>query len=135
MQVNPHSQKCRSFVAYGQVVSLLLLIVSGALLVTIGVAWWMGDSPAVLGGFLKSLGLTAGLSVAIFAICRKVIGQQRLEPTARDAFVSVGVGWVVVSAITAFSFCWTIHSPWADAFFETSSGLTTTGASILGKAE
>lgn len=135
MPATANSTKFHFLVAFGQLVSLLLGIISGALVVTVGVAWWMGDSTEVLQGFLRTLGMTAGLSAAIFAVCRKVVGKQRLEPTARDAFASVGVGWLAVSAITALSFCWTLHIPWTDAFFETSSGLTTTGATILGKAE
>ena len=129
------NKNLHTLVAFVQVVSLLLGVVSLALLVTIGVSVGMGDSAEVVRGFLQTLLLTAGLSVGGFFLGRKIGGRRKLEPNARESFVSVGLGWIAVSAIAACSFCWTLHVPMADAFFETSSGLTTTGATILGKPE
>ncbi len=51
---------------------------------------------------------------------------------AREGFVIVGLAWILMSAAGAVPFviCGEIPS-YVDAFFETVSGLTTTGASIL----
>ncbi len=51
---------------------------------------------------------------------------------AREGFVIVGLAWILMGAVGAVPFLFTgdITSP-VDAFFETVSGLTTTGASIL----
>lgn len=126
-----HSMKFRSLVAIGQVVSLLLAIISGALVVTTGVSWYMGDTYEVVRGFAQTLAVTVSLSALFFYICRRNIGHRNLETTARDGFASVGLGWILVSIIAALSFRLTIHIPMTDAIFETSSGLTTTGATIL----
>ena len=53
MPATANSTKFHFLVAFGQLVSLLLGIISGALVVTVGVAWWMGDSTEVLQGFLR----------------------------------------------------------------------------------
>jgi trk system potassium uptake protein len=57
----------------------------------------------------------------------------RDEIRAREAFFIVGVTWVVLSAFGALPFLLSqsVHST-TDAFFETISGLTTTGATIFG---
>lgn len=133
MNTSTHNHKYHSWVAIVQIVSLLLAIISGALLVTTAVSWYMGDTPEVVRGFLITLALTASLAALGFYVCRRSMGPRTLETSARDGFASVGFGWIVVSVIAALSFRLTIHIPMADAIFETSSGLTTTGASILGE--
>ena len=51
----------------------------------------------------------------------------------RDGFVTVGLSWILLSLFGAipFYFCG-YHLSFIDCFFETVSGFTTTGASILG---
>ncbi len=55
---------------------------------------------------------------------------------AREGFITVALAWVIISAIGALPFvlCGDIPS-YTDAFFETVSGITTTGASILRDVE
>ncbi|MBO4619064.1 MAG: TrkH family potassium uptake protein [Victivallales bacterium] len=132
MNTSPYNHKYHSLVAIGQVASLLLAVISGALMVTTAVSLFMGDTPKVVCGFLITLILTAILSAIFYYVCRQRLGRRTLETSARDGFVSVGIGWLVVSVIAAVAFKLTIGIPWADAIFETSSGLTTTGATILG---
>lgn len=51
---------------------------------------------------------------------------------AKDGFVTVALTWIVISIFGAFPFFISGYIPnFADAFFETVSGFTTTGASIL----
>ncbi len=51
---------------------------------------------------------------------------------ARDGFVCVGLSWIVMSLFGALPFVISRQIPsFVDAFFETVSGFTTTGASIL----
>ena len=55
---------------------------------------------------------------------------------AKESFVIVSVAWVITSAIGALPFVFTGEIPsYVDAFFETVSGFTTTGASILKNVE
>nr|MCR5089246.1 TrkH family potassium uptake protein [Oscillospiraceae bacterium] len=55
---------------------------------------------------------------------------------AREGFVCVGLSWVLMSAFGALPFVFSGDIPnYVNAFFETVSGFTTTGASILNNPE
>ena len=55
---------------------------------------------------------------------------------ARDGFVIVALSWIVLSAFGALPFVFSREIPnYIDALFETASGFTTTGASILFEVE
>ncbi len=55
---------------------------------------------------------------------------------AREGFVTVAFAWIVLSIVGALPFIFSGEIPsFADAFFETVSGFTTTGASILKNVE
>lgn len=78
-------------------------------------------------GFLVCLALTAGCGM----------GMVSLRPTSREmgkreAILLTGLTWVILSlfGMAPFLVCGT-HSNVTDAFFETMSGFTTTGASVL----
>ena len=81
--------------------------------------------------------LETGLSIAaigglIFASLRKY----KKDIRKRESYLIVGSGWIVMSAFGALPFV--VHGSipsYTDAFFETISGFTTTGASILNDIE
>ena len=55
---------------------------------------------------------------------------------AREGFVCVGASWVLMSAFGSLPFVFSGDIPnWIEAFFETVSGFTTTGATILPAVE
>ena len=55
---------------------------------------------------------------------------------AREGFITVALSWIAVSAVGALPFYISREIPsYIDAFFETVSGFTTTGASILANVE
>ncbi len=55
---------------------------------------------------------------------------------AKDGFGIVALGWIIISAVGAIPFVLSGDIPnYVDAFFETVSGFTTTGASILDNVE
>lgn len=55
---------------------------------------------------------------------------------AREGFVTVGLSWIILSAVGALPFVISGEIPsFTDAFFETVSGFTTTGATILTNVE
>ena len=55
---------------------------------------------------------------------------------AREGFVCVGLGWLLLSAFGALPFVLSgAITNYADAFFETVSGFTTTGATVLSAVE
>ena len=77
--------------------------------------------------FLLSIAITAllGLMLMIPKPCDKII-------VARDGFVIVGLAWIGISLLGAIPFTVSRSIPnYIDALFETASGLSTTGASIL----
>lgn len=82
-------------------------------------------------GFLICLGLTAGCGMTMVS----------LRPTSREmgkreAILLTGLTWVILSlfGMIPFLICGT-HFNVTDAFFETMSGFTTTGASVLNTLE
>lgn len=55
---------------------------------------------------------------------------------AKEGFVIVALGWIILSLFGALPFVWSGSIPsYVDAVFETVSGFTTTGASILPEVE
>lgn len=67
-------------------------------------------------------------------LTRKKPGSSNLY--TRDGFVAVSLSWIVMSIFGALPFVLTGEIPsYVDALFETISGFTTTGASILGDVE
>lgn len=77
--------------------------------------------------------------IAALLICGSILCLLRPKNTrltARDGFVTVALSWIVLSlfGMLPFIISGSITSP-ADAFFETVSGFTTTGSSILNDIE
>ena len=87
------------------------------------------------GESLRPFLLTALLLVAVGLIMgRKKPGRTALY--ARDGFAVVALAWLLMSAFGALPFVISGDIPfYVDAFFETVSGFTTTGASILTEIE
>jgi len=52
-------------------------------------------------------------------------------PSLKDGFAGVGLGWLAAVFSAAFPFWNVLKMRWPDAIFEASSGLSTTGASVL----
>ncbi len=83
-------------------------------------------------GFVSSLGITMLLSLLLLVLCR---GSKR-SFKAREGLVCVSSSWVVMSLLGALPFYISREIPsFLDALFETVSGFTTTGASILPEVE
>ncbi len=86
----------------------------------------------ILGAVTVSMAVAAGAGSVLSFLCRKA-GSNFY---AREGFVIVGLGWVVFSMVGALPFCLSGEIPsYVDALFETISGFTTTGASILTNVE
>jgi len=79
------------------------------------------------------------LTIALLAVVGSVLGlrkPQREAIYARDGFAVVALAWIAMSAFGALPFVFSGDIPnYIDAFFETVSGFTTTGASILTEIE
>lgn len=110
-----------------RVLSFLLMCLSLSQLPPIAVGWYYGESD--LFPFLISALVTFGSGFFLWALTHR----NTTELRTRDGFLIVALFWTVLSAYSALPFCMTkeIHLPFVDAVFETVSGLTTTGATIL----
>ena len=108
----------------GFVLGRILLTEAGLLVLPAITAALYGE---ILWPWIASIILTAACGVALSS--RK---PERTALYAKDGFVAVALAWLVMSAFGALPFvlCGAIPH-YIDAFFETVSGFTTTGASIL----
>ena len=111
--------------------SLLLLVMGCAMATAVPVAWLMEDSPLViLRFFLSSLAVCAFAS-AVFFKTRRRKGEPEFKTGSREGFLSVFLSWMGAVVIGAIPFVVIGDMRGADAFFESASGLTTTGASVI----
>lgn len=81
-----------------------------------------------LGGLLAAAAVTIASGVAIW----RGLGTRGEELTAKEGFAIVGISWFVIAAFGTLPYLFTGAIPnLTNAYFETASGFTTTGASIL----
>ena len=78
-------------------------------------------------GFVVAVGITAAVSFVL-----RSFKPRSTDIYAREGFVIVGLAWISMSLLGALPFVISGQIPnYIDAVFETVSGFTTTGASIL----
>jgi len=107
---------------------IILLIEAVLLLFPLLVALIYGESAMP---FLLTIGILLILSLP--AILQR---PKNTRIYAKDGFVCVAAAWILLSAFGALPFMFSGAIPhYVDAFFETVSGFTTTGASILREIE
>jgi trk system potassium uptake protein TrkH len=112
------------------VLGWILLFLAGGMLLPWLVALLHGGGD--VGVLLASAGLTA-LTGALAVLATR---RSRGELTVREGFAVVTLGWVLMAVCGALPFHLGGHTThWIDAFFESMSGFTTTGASILADPE
>ena len=112
----------------GYTISALVLMVGVFMLAALGVALGYGERQAAR-GFAVAVGVALSCGLSGFLLFRRHRDGALLT---RDGFLVVVVSWLTVSAFGALPFVLTGSIPsYTDAFFETTSGFTTTGASIL----
>ncbi len=116
-----------SFRLVFRVIAVILLVVTAFMLTSVGWALWYGES-----GTIRAFLLTA-LFVTVPAVLFLRVGTPPdQDVSTRDGFLMVSLGWLAVSLVGAVPFYLSGAIPsFPDAFFETISGFTTTGASIL----
>ena len=110
-----------------QIIAIEAVFMIPALLVSV----FNGESAAA-NGFLLTLGIMLLVTGVLYLSCRKagkLFG-------AREGLVCVGFSWIALSLLGCLPFVFSGNIPrFIDAFFETVSGFTTTGASILPNVE
>ncbi len=108
-------------------VGILLVFLGGAMLIPLMAGWWFKD-PSVI-PLIHSLGVTMGAGAILVICCR---GERTEYISQREGMAIVAAGWIAVGAFSALPFyLGGVFSTFTDAFFESVSGFTTTGASVL----
>ncbi len=110
-----------------------LLIIISAFMAVPGILAFIYKEESVFLAFAATIAGAAGISAVILFAFRK----KRVEVlSTRDGFLLVTLSWISASLVGALPFYLSGGIPsFADAFFETISGFSTTGASILTDVE
>lgn len=89
-----------------------------------------GETRALI-GFGVSIAITWGAALFFYFLGRK--GDNRLY--RREALCIIGVGWIIASVVGALPYLFILNCSLADAIFESTSGLTTTGATVFSQLD
>ncbi len=96
--------------------------------------WAWHDGSADLFPILYGMLITLAVGAALTYFLRPKDDKKNLR--ARESFAIVTLGWIFASFFGSLPYLFSGYFPtFADAFFETMSGFTTTGASILSTVE
>ena len=107
-----------------RVLGMILGCLAALLLLPMSAALYYGEG---VSHFLKTIAIAGALGLLMTRVKAR---DTKLCP--KDGFAIVGLGWVLMSAFGALPFVFSGDIPnFIDAMFETASGFTTTGASIL----
>lgn len=110
----------------GHIIGSLLILLGVGMLLSLGVSIYYADGKhlAILSAWLLTTLVGFGL--------RLLKHRNKIKINKRTGYFIAGVGWLVLTFFSAMPYIMTesIHTL-TDAFFEASSGFTTTGATIL----
>ncbi len=112
-----------------------LVYILGAVVAASGVAML----PAVLTSMIYrewadagAIAISAIITIATGLLAWRLLGTRGGELTSKGGFAIVGVSWFAISLFGSLPYLLTDSIPnFTDAYFETASGFTTTGASII----
>ncbi len=112
-------------------IAVMLVVLGFAIALCAGIARLYADPVAAQAGLLIAAAMVALSGVIMFVFTRGSVDLSR-----RDGFGIVALGWLVASVLGALPYLLTgvITDP-VSAVFETMSGFTTTGASVLTNLE
>ncbi|MBF0183238.1 MAG: TrkH family potassium uptake protein [Magnetococcales bacterium] len=110
-----------------RVLSLLAILLTFCQIAALAVALIVGEDPMP---FIRSMAVGGAVSLLYF-----VTRSARPELRARDGILIVGLGWIMATVLAGLPFVFGGWMGWIDSWFETASGFTTTGASILTDVE
>ena len=108
-------------------VGALLVILSISMLFSIGWSLYYADGDLVV--LIKSMLITLLAGSSLMLIFRK---NYKKELSLHDGFAVVSIGWILIVFFSSLPFYLSGLLNFTNSFFEAMSGLTTTGATILG---
>ncbi|HET7798662.1 MAG TPA: potassium transporter TrkG [Nevskia sp.] len=104
---------------------ILLMAFSVAFLPPIGIS--LLNDEGALRPYLAGLAANFGLGLLLWLVARR----NRRELKSRDGFLLVALTWTLLAATAAVPLMIGLGMSFTDAYFETMSGFTTTGATVL----
>ncbi|HEC59106.1 hypothetical protein LCGC14_0670510 [marine sediment metagenome] len=104
---------------------ILLLFYSLNFLPSIAVSFYYADGE--LGVFVSSMLSVIALGFLLWGSNR----HHRQELSVRDGFLVVTLFWIILGMVGALPFMFGLHLDFTDAVFESISGFTTTGATVI----
>ncbi len=111
--------------------SYVLVILSALMVPPLLISIFTGDSPAIR-GFVVAI----AVALILGGIGRQISEKADRKFYAREGMITTGLSWIVMSLVGCLPFFVSGRIPnFIDAYFETVSGFTTTGASILSDVE
>ena len=111
----------------GFVIGRLLLLEAMLMVLPLGVSFIYGESLKYKGAYFGVIMLLIAMGLAL-----SFKNPENMSIQGREGFVIVALSWILMSAFGALPFVITKEIPsFIDAFFETVSGFTTTGSSII----
>lgn len=115
----------------GKFISRILLVEAVFMLPALLISLYRNERNSVY-GFCSAIVITLASAVILAVVCRRA----KRGFYAREGLVCVGASWIMMSLLGCLPFYFSGEIPhFVDALFETVSGFTTTGASILSNVE
>ncbi len=113
--------------------AVIAMTLAGAFLLCLGLAWAVfSEEAAVVGGWLTATTLTGVVAGVLWLLGRGAT----TTFFRKEGLAVIGLGWLMASVLGAVPYLTVLEGVhWADALFESASGLTTTGASVFGDIE
>jgi len=106
----------------------VLLILAAAMIVPLGVDWAVGGGESA--AFLLAIAVTGFAGATFILAARSGGGRSRLH--SREAFFATVTSWVLGGIFASLPLMFgSLHLHIVDALFESVSGLTTTGATVI----
>ena len=109
------------------IVGILLIILGFSMLFSVACSLIYGDGDLI--PLLQSIAVTVGFGLILAILSRT---KDKKELTTHDGFAVVTLGWIAIVIFSAFPFYFSGTLDYTNSFFEAMSGLTTTGATVLG---
>ena len=123
---NPRKAAAVNFFIISELLGLLLATIGLTMLPSLG--WSVYYADGAQGAILGAMGATLAIGACLYGFGRL----RRQELYRREATAVVGLGWLLAAFAGALPFYFYGAFPtFADCYFESMSGFTTTGASVL----
>ncbi len=114
-----------------RIIGIVLAVVSMSMIPSIIVSFIYDDSDVYI-PFLLTMLISCAIGILLMLLCHR----QDLQLKVRDGFLIVTLCWFISAALGAMPFVVTDSIPhFADAFFESCSGFSTTGSTVLAQPE